>query len=517
MSWVNNQLSLRRMAPEKQFPASGFSESLVVLSTLALFVIINLATATRFPVVWVDEVCYTDPAANLLMGNGFTSSAWPFQARDHFWASRVPLHQALLWGWMKLFGFGPVAARSINYFLMAAAGWLLWRAVARLGLVSAPRTRIFLLWIVLLEYGTSLAYRSGRYDSLTILLSVAAALAFVIPTTLTRCLALVAIGSLCALAGLQLLPFALLFCAVLVVFARGRFLRECAALGFGMMLGFGFFYLLCSAKGVWPDFIAATRSGRQASGNLSHDPSLPPLFLGALLLAVEQARHARLNPRSPLVFGLVGCVVVLVGMKHLAVFPTYYTWMVSIPLAVGVCSALSNESLTLKKPLVALGAASVVVACLAGLPLQLASAAFFWQERDYARVESFVQRNVHSNDWVCCEPAAYYAVKKRAAALFLPEYCLTTPKENARLNLLIIHPVRARELTALLGGDWIRSPDELPPGSRKFPCFKPGFGDKFIDTYNLQVWRKAPAASPSSPAQTGKGRNPPPTSGRGIP
>jgi len=140
-----------------------------------------------------------------------------------------------------------------------------------------------------------------------------------------------------------------------------------------------------------------------------------------------------------------------------------------------------------------IAALAVVVACLVGLPLQLANAAFFWKERDYARVEAFVQNNVQPNDWVCCHHAAYYAVKKRAAALFLTAYSLITPEEKARINVLIIDPPHARELTDSLGGQWIRLPDQLLPSSRQF--LRNGFGSMLIENYNLEVWRREPVSS----------------------
>src|SRR5258708_31606661 len=73
-----------------------------LLLLLSIFLAVNLATASRYPSVWMDETLYTDPAVNLLFGHGFTSTAWPAQPRDHWWAGNVPLHEFLLYGWMKV-------------------------------------------------------------------------------------------------------------------------------------------------------------------------------------------------------------------------------------------------------------------------------------------------------------------------------------------------------------------------------------------------------------------------------
>ena len=94
---------------------------------LAAFLAFNLLTATRYPFVWIDEVMYADPAVNFLLGHGFTSSAWYAQPSGEFWAGNVPLHSALLWVWMKVFGFSITAVRSINYAYLVAVCLLAWR------------------------------------------------------------------------------------------------------------------------------------------------------------------------------------------------------------------------------------------------------------------------------------------------------------------------------------------------------------------------------------------------------
>src|ERR1700733_10639900 len=83
----------------------------VVVCSLG-FLCLNLASGVRYPFVWTDEVMYADPAVNLYLGHGFTSSAWYAQPADAFWAGNVPLHSALLYLWLKLFGFSILAVRS---------------------------------------------------------------------------------------------------------------------------------------------------------------------------------------------------------------------------------------------------------------------------------------------------------------------------------------------------------------------------------------------------------------------
>ena len=79
----------------------------LVLGSLlfSIFLAANLGTSSRSPVIWQDEVMFTDPAANLYFGQGFTTSAW-FQSRDTLFAGNSPLYSLCLYPWIRVFGFG---------------------------------------------------------------------------------------------------------------------------------------------------------------------------------------------------------------------------------------------------------------------------------------------------------------------------------------------------------------------------------------------------------------------------
>ncbi|SVD30864.1 uncharacterized protein METZ01_LOCUS383718, partial [marine metagenome] len=72
---------------------------IVLIFLMFTIFILNIATATRYPVPWTDEVLYIDPAINLAEGNGFISTAWPSQSKEEFWASNSPLYPLLQAGW----------------------------------------------------------------------------------------------------------------------------------------------------------------------------------------------------------------------------------------------------------------------------------------------------------------------------------------------------------------------------------------------------------------------------------
>ena len=46
----------------------------VWLWVIAAFFLLNVFTYNWYPSVWLDEVAFVDPAANLYYGHGFTSS-----------------------------------------------------------------------------------------------------------------------------------------------------------------------------------------------------------------------------------------------------------------------------------------------------------------------------------------------------------------------------------------------------------------------------------------------------------
>lgn len=470
-------------------------ESITVLFLIATVFAINLLTGGRFPCVWMDEVQHTDPAANLYLGSGFTSSAWYVQTSDKFWAGSVPLHQGLLFLWMKVFGFNLLAVRAMNYALVAAATVLMWVAIRRHALVSSAGGRILFVALMLLGYGPSICARAGRYDGITILLTASAACAFAIPGTRSRLAILAGLGFLFPLAGLQLAAFAAVFSALLLLFTGWKWFRECAVLGLGIALGGGALWAFYSSHGVWQDFVATVRySIRVVDGSIPKDPSLFALLLPALLLTGWLQLRDELRLRLPLTFGVVAAIGIPVGMKLVGRFPTYYSWMAYVPLAVGVSAAAAENFTRFKLPLRLGLILLLALPCVAGLPIQLGSTIYFWQERDYARVEKLVTDSIRPGEWVYCDPEPYYAVKKRAARTFLNCYEAITPEENARITVVIVRPHHAPDAIARFGGNWVRSPQALPGITRPFLWSQPDTADKLIWDYHLEVWRKQPAA-----------------------
>src|SRR5262249_38059131 len=133
------------------------SALIIVGLAFAGFLLVNLFTAERSPVVWQDEVALVDPAVNLSQGNGFTSTAW-WQTGDRFFASNAPLYPMLLYPLISLFGVNIAAVRSLNYVLILGVVSVLWLGLRKLELVRTVRAQLLFAAMVLCGSGVTFCY-----------------------------------------------------------------------------------------------------------------------------------------------------------------------------------------------------------------------------------------------------------------------------------------------------------------------------------------------------------------------
>jgi hypothetical protein len=442
--------------------------SLLLLSFLA----VNLLTASRSPVIWQDEVMFADPAANLYLGNGFTTTAW-FQSRNTLFAGNAPLYSLCLYPWIRLFGFDVVAIRGLNYVLIGAVAVIgLW-ALRRLGLVCSPVPRAIFLLLILTGDGVTYCYRSGRYDCLGMLLVATLALVHSFPQGWARNLALLLLSALMPWVGLQLLVY-LALGGLLLLLLRGRSaLFEVLTIGTGCVAGLASLFVFFLRNGVWDEFarsVAILSGARQplahrlveaASAPLTEPSSI--LVLAALgVVLISALRRDRLQMRSPLVIGflvgvLVPCLLALSGK-----YPRYYAWMAFVPMAGCLAAEVEcGRAGPVRKLVIPL----VILACIVGLPARLAVTCGEWSLRDPNPVNRFVAQQVRPTDWVYSEYEAYYPAKKTAAVVFLPPYAGLVPgmervtpplseAEKNRVDVLILKPATRDQTLRRFEGRW---------------------------------------------------------------
>ncbi len=478
-----------------------------IVGLIAGVFLVNLATGSRSPAVWVDEAVYTDPAWNLQLGNGFTSSSWYAQDETEFWAGNVPLYPAMLYVWTAPLGVSVLSVRSLNYVLISAAVWLLWIAAVRLDLVRRPSLRIALIALVLLGFGACFSYRSGRIDALCIFLGIAALAAYSIRRPRIRLATLAGLGILFPTAGLQLVVFAALLCLLLLPWLRRRYFVESVVLGAGCFLGLLGLFAFYQYHGVWDAFVVSTvgthSATAQPKGPLEQllqlqvpggikDPSFLLMLCSAVILAGWAGVRGRFAWRSPLGFAVasgIGLPLLLYALR--GEYPCYYSWMAYIPLCIGTCSALSTLPMPTFHRRVALPLL-LGPACLLGLPLVVGLTVWQWHDRDYARVEEFAKQYITPDDYVYCDGAAYYALKTHTS-LETGRHHLRgmSPQQKTRLTALVIRPDQLPSVSKAVGGTWVPVSEALLPtrGSRLR-------SEYFLDAYCMQVFRRADQASP---------------------
>src|SRR5258708_2363160 len=490
--------------------ASG-GEVLSVALLLAVVFAINIATASLYPVVWQDEVMFTDPAADLASGAGFHTTAWSLHVRTSFFAGYPPLYSAVLGLWIKLTGLSPTGVRSLNHVLITLVALLAWIGVLRTKLVASGRHRVLLVALVALGYGMGRRYRTGRPDQLMALLVAGLFVLFTVRAPRWRYAGLAIVSSFLPLVGMQSLPYASMMLVLLLVFLGRQYVKELLSIALGLGAGAVALVGLYVLNGAYDTFVATLRSEVAGSlmnallgqGKFHHQNTVPKdlsllvLAMAGIALLWKELRTEHRALRAPLIFAMTALVVIPIGMIAVGKFPTYYAWMVYLPLAVGVTSSLSSS---LPGGAAARAAAALVVAaCFAGLPFQLAYSAYDREDRDHGQVVLAVSPLVRPDDWVYCDYGAYYAARNRTQFVFTPNSQLSSD-EHQKVTVIIVDPANAHSVQAALGGRWQKLGPEILPTRRMLIEDLAGIAVNFgifDKKYRLQTYRRD---------GTGKGR-----------
>lgn len=464
---------------------------------LAVFIaaafLFHLATIRLFPLVWQDEVMFTEPAANWARDGALVSRAWFFDRETDIWAGNSPLYTVLLTPWLKLFGVNPVAVRSFG-LLLATIGISAWTVAARrAGFLSSAWSAFINLALLFTVYGAGINLRSGRYDGLGILLFGLIALTLTADNSRKRTLALMALGMLIPASGMYLaIPFVAGSLAAVAVYGR-KWIGSIVALGFGIGLGGVVLFAALWQVGALEHFLYSTgKLGKVGGNEFPKDPSLFLVVLAAAIGLALRGLGQDWGKRQVVVYGFAGATIALFLISGR--FPNYYSWIVIAPLLLVTLIERRRQEPVLAPVFRRAILLVLVLAVAVGLPLQIA-AAFVTPNRDSDRVNRFVGQQIHADDVALVSPMAWYAVWPIAAKAYTTEYDVEnkfmTPEDEGRVSVLIIDPVVFPAANARFGGDW-HQVAVLPHSDKRMPIFSRNFGAKLTDQYSLVVYRHAP-------------------------
>ncbi|MDX2097559.1 MAG: hypothetical protein SFW36_07250 [Leptolyngbyaceae cyanobacterium bins.59] len=420
---------------------------------------------------------FIDPAANLYLGNGFTSATWYGQIKDEFWAGYPPLYSLLLYAWMRVYGLSLATARSLNILLTVITAFLLWVSVQRLHLVKTASARISLVLLLLFIQNYTFNLTAGRPDPLMLLITTLVLLVSSIRSQPWRYGGLVAVCTLFPLTGLSLVVYSVISVALVLIFLQGKFVAEAIAIAIGLFAGLVTLYGIYQANGVWDQFIFSTKNNPTLVGhNLASSLSESLRFGGFLQnrnfqilltllisIAIYRILKRDLQWRSTICFGLAASFVIPLGMRFAGAYLFYNGWMASLPLIICLCSNWEQLPIfRIKQWMVTALSGLLLTVCILGPHLRIIDLITNWQALDQAPVSALIERNVSSQDWVFSDSLAYYAAKPKAAVTMTHWYrSIITPSEKQQVSVLILRPELFESTVHKLGGQWEITPDQV--------------------------------------------------------
>jgi len=467
------------------------SSTLFPLLTLAAITAFMACIGLRVHYVWIDEVYFAEPAINFLRGDGYTSSAWNVSQADETHVSTAPAYSSLLIAWLKISGVSQTTVRALPLVLAVLATIVFWRACLRAGLIQSAAAGSILVSVVLLSYGLSFSYTTGRPEGLSALALAGMFYLAAAPPSRTALVMLALLGFALPFIQWSVVIFAAIIAAVLLAFLGAGVLRRVLVIAGGVAAGMLCQYVVYRHLGLWDEWLATLSSER--SLNLlqhllsrvsvdalrAHSNTLPKdftaivLLAGVILLGVATF-FLRIDRRLQLLKAAAAIfAAVLLGMFVLGKFPTYYGWMLTFPLA-AILAAMFDRLPPEPRALRSGAVAIAVLACLVGFPVQAAVALNDWSYRTPDRVNEWLQDRIQPGDTVYCDYPFYYLAKEKAQKVFAGRYSrMMTPEELDSLDLVLLcktfcdwsHPetLRARATNhaewdtpraGLLGNDW---------------------------------------------------------------
>jgi hypothetical protein len=281
-------------------------------------------------------------------------------------------------------------------------------------------------------------------------------------------------------AGLQFMPVLLAAGIFLLLIFRQRFWMEIAVSFLASVFGVAAFFIVAAANGrlsALLKFISGQRTGLTVIADWIHhgqlilynqipaDFSFPFLFAAAAVLLVHLLRQEKINLHSAIGYGIVFDVLLSIIMITVAKLPTYYSYMIVIPISIALCSGLA-----LCEPGKLKNAALILCFLSAAAGAGIHAAAYLGnrQDRDYSRLEQFVNQTVQADDIAYVDTPGYIAVRQRARDVFFPYtegpiIPLMSQQQKDSITVLLIPRSASEYTTTGLGGQWQETGQSIGP------------------------------------------------------
>jgi hypothetical protein len=440
---------------------------------------------------------FVEPAINFLRGHGFGL---------HF-SEMLSMYSFILIPWVRWLGFSMRSIRSADIFFMTAAFGILWSAVKRLDLVRRASYRLLMLFLLATEFGIIISYRTGRYDGLGAFLLSIVFWSMSVNKPVPRLIWLFAACLMIPWAGLQYLPVLFAQGVVLFLLYPRLYWKEVLSAFLGSGLGVAVFLFAVALSGRLPSYLKFVHMQQHQGlqmvaewirfGKFHHtnvipaDFSLPFLFAAVVILLIDQHRRNMALRRSVAFYSLAYCVFVSCILLLSSKFPTYYSYMLSIPLIVGLCHELPLcRRSSVRNAVLILG----LLSAAAGLGLNGIAYTGNWQERNYNRIERLVSPLVRANDVAFVDSPGYYAARSHVDDLFLqnPDWDilpLMTAAQKQSITVVLVTPEKAGDILKGLGGGWVMT-GSTPSSFKRSVFDAKGLGFLSHDDYKIEVYRR---------------------------
>jgi hypothetical protein len=439
-------------------------ESAIVFFVLGLFLAFNVATAPFSPDAWNDEVSYSEPAATLAATGYLASHAWSTQG-EPVWTGNAPLHQLLLAGFIKIFGFSSRTVRGVNMLYYTIAVLFIYQIVRKYNLVRQAKLRLLLVAVLLAGTGLVALYRNGRYDAIGALLVILWAWFSLASGKKPLFLAgtfLVAI--LMPTASLSIAPFLVVSGLTAFCLWRWKSLYALGVTGIGCLVGMGIMQVVYSHFGVPHIFhkIMKSSGGRDVAGDFILSVFKNPSYIaavaaGCLLIFPLWLRPSRedLLPKKIALALFSVAVIVPFFMGVVAKYHLYYTWMAIIPGT--ICAFMVLEFQSVPKSIRTLALALVLVATLPGFPRRCIRVAGSWAQNRPQQIANAVRKDVSASDIAFVDERSvmvYYGLLPSVRE----SYWFSVPSdERAKAAVNVVfwpEAAREKEIHDLFGGEW---------------------------------------------------------------